>query len=186
MQHYLEITRRAIYTRFLATSRNSAPGPGYIASRGQHRLDSTCPAIFRPMSQSSATHGLVPPPLHPALHRRQPTPISQHDAAPPNSDLSSLPRPPPRHPNARPPFTSPLLSPRPAFSTGNAYGGLSQGSSPIPGSIEPQEMIQEVLKGDVEEITQARLRAIYEEEEIDRFLRVFSTVCSLILRYYYR
>ena len=103
----------------------------------------------------------LPPPVHPSLRRR-------NDAS--NSELFG---------STSSPNTSQLLSPsprplRPSSSptTSSSISSSAETSSDTDTAKESHSVAEETL-------TEAQLRQVYDEEEVDYFLKLFSDVCTI-------
>lgn len=119
--------------------------------------------------------GLMPPPMHPLHPSAPPSPAAR--------STSSL---------------APPLPPRPGSSSSNVHIDVDQGSSaesdsdsgsgfefvpvnrPITPNLGAGPSTESVLSTkEEEELSEVQLRELYDDEEIDRFLYLFSTVSSL-------
>lgn len=141
-------------------------------------LPGSRPTSSKDPSQTTHTP-LTPPPSHPSL-RRTPPPVygALNNAPPPATPIPAMPSPAvPRlggsitvldTPN---PEESPAIQPPQIIVEGDSSESLD---SPV---ILPTEIADEE-----EELSEQQLRELYDEEEMERFLHMFSTVCNIIVR----
>lgn len=143
---------------------------------------------------SSASHTLLPPPAHPS---RTSSGISSGYNS--SRSISPVPPLPPRAPSSSSNLVpTPQLPPRPSAATSPPESTFSQSTPHVnedadlstdatqPGQDGPHEPFEFVQTSDIpsdflfksiaEDMPEAQLRELYENEEIERFVNFFSAV----------
>lgn len=147
---------------------------GFVAFCRGAVLERACSSLVRP-TMSDRKQLFPPPPTHPSRRQDLPsTPSLSHSPSSQNPDPSPVLSP------FTPETTSSPTPPRHGLSLGESL------SRRIPGSVEnlldsvhPDDDTASNIQVDEEELSPTELRELYDEEEINRFLHLFSNVSSI-------